>query len=285
MLFDHFNSTSKKLYTSLVFAIAASLFFGLCPNLHAQSSPLTVQPSTGNVGIGTTNPAYKLQVVGNTNLTGNAAHNFLKIDTTASLKSVYMGTDQGGGAPYFAVAQNINDPTRTWQMLISVDNWFQIARPGEAGKLYIGGDGTVWVNGVLSAVVKNFAIDHPMAPKEKQLFHSSLEGPEIAVYYRGEAELVNGAALVVLPDYFESLTRKEERTVQLTAVGGWAPLYVESPIQNGQFTVKAAQGGGTTQRFYWEVKAVRSDVSRLVVEQQKGTPGRPNLAATPFVRP
>src|SRR5574341_1681542 len=32
------------------------------PPLHAQTSPLTIQPSTGHVGIGTTNPATPLEI-------------------------------------------------------------------------------------------------------------------------------------------------------------------------------------------------------------------------------
>jgi hypothetical protein len=59
---------------------------------------------------------------------------------------------------------------------MSQDNWFQIARPDEAGKLYIGGDGTVWVNGVLSAVVKNFAIDHPLVPRKSSYFTHHWKG-------------------------------------------------------------------------------------------------------------
>src|SRR5574341_429531 len=35
------------------------------PPLHAQTSPLTIQPSTGRVGIGTTGPVRRLTVAGN----------------------------------------------------------------------------------------------------------------------------------------------------------------------------------------------------------------------------
>ena len=51
---------------------------------------------------------------------------------------------------------------------------------------------------------KFFRIDHPLAPERKYLEHCSLEGPEAAVYYRGEARLLDGVATVVLPDYFEA---------------------------------------------------------------------------------
>ena len=51
-------------------AIAAALTFTLPAGLHAQASPLTVQPSTGRVGVGNTNPAYPLDVTGTVNATG-----------------------------------------------------------------------------------------------------------------------------------------------------------------------------------------------------------------------
>lgn len=77
---------------------------------------------------------------------------------------------------------------------------------------------------------------------------------------------------VILPSYFEALTRKELRTVQLTPIQGWSPLYVADEIQDGRFTVRTAAGENLNQRFYWEVKAVRADVPQLVVERMKENP-------------
>jgi hypothetical protein len=54
---------------------SAKLFFGFLvslafsPIVYAQSSPLTVQPSSGRVGVGNTNPAYHLDVSGTVNAT------------------------------------------------------------------------------------------------------------------------------------------------------------------------------------------------------------------------
>lgn len=124
------------------------------------------------------------------------------------------------------------------------------------------------VNGTFTATSKNFQIDHPLDPAKKFLVHSALEGPEVAVYYRGEAQLVNGEVEIALPSYFEALTRKEQRTVQLTPIKGWSPLYVSDEIQEGRFTVRSA-GATRAQRFYWEVKAVRADIAPLVVEKEK----------------
>lgn len=48
---------------AMAFVLAGTL------NLYAQSSPLTVQPSTGRVGVGTTNPGYTVDVNGTVNAT------------------------------------------------------------------------------------------------------------------------------------------------------------------------------------------------------------------------
>lgn len=51
----------------LICLFVAIIISGMSPLiLHAQPSPLTVQPSTGNVGIGTNNPAYRFDVQGGT---------------------------------------------------------------------------------------------------------------------------------------------------------------------------------------------------------------------------
>jgi hypothetical protein len=127
---------------------------------------------------------------------------------------------------------------------------------------------TLHVVGTFTASgAKQFEIPHPLDTQHKRLVHAAIEGPEAAVYYRGQAQLVDGQVIVTLPPYFEALTRKEERTVQLTAIGAWTPLYVDGEIDAGRFIVRTVPGGTPTLRFYWEVKAVRADVAPLTVER------------------
>ncbi|WP_372371241.1 hypothetical protein [Candidatus Uabimicrobium sp. HlEnr_7] len=126
------------------------------------------------------------------------------------------------------------------------------------------------VLGKLNAKTKQFVIDHP-TDNEKDLQHSTLEGPEIGVYYRGESQLINGEKAIVLPDYFEALTHIENRTVLITAKcdGQNISALAASAVRDGKFTVKAIDGRNKEQSFYWEVKAIRSDVSPLQVEVSK----------------
>ncbi len=133
--------------------------------------------------------------------------------------------------------------------------------------------GNTNIQGTLYAYTKNFMIDHPLDPENKKLVHSSLEGPEVGVYYRGESQLENGKAEVVLPNYFEALTRKENRTVLLTpkfdSFDEPVSQLAASAVENGKFKVKATDSQNPNQKFYWEVKAVRADIAPLEVERLK----------------
>ncbi len=125
-------------------------------------------------------------------------------------------------------------------------------------------DGVIWGNTMI-ATVKNFVIDHPLKDGY-QLVHSSLEGPEIGVFYRGTAKLVNGRAIVALPDYFDALTRDHTATVLLTAKGDAPFLLSYDRFDEKSFVVHSTKADG---EFDWEVKAIRADVAPLEIERKK----------------
>jgi hypothetical protein len=123
----------------------------------------------------------------------------------------------------------------------------------------------------LTATHKSFRICHPLAPA-KTLYHGCLEGPEAGVYYRGEAQLIHGRAVVSLPDYFEALTRTAGRTAMLTPIwteGLPVSALAASEVRNGMFIVVATDDKNPSQRFCWEVKAVRADIEPLEVEPEE----------------
>ena len=63
------NWTARERLPRFGWAFSIALILGLPLRLLAQSSPLTVQPSSGNVGVGNTGPGYKLDVAGTVNAT------------------------------------------------------------------------------------------------------------------------------------------------------------------------------------------------------------------------
>lgn len=86
-----FARHNTKARGGFITATIAALLIALSPNLYAQS-PLTVQPSTGNVGIGTTAPAVPFHVM--ENATGAIA----KIEQTASCGGAALSIQQSGSS-------------------------------------------------------------------------------------------------------------------------------------------------------------------------------------------
>jgi hypothetical protein len=183
---------------------------------------------TGSAGIGTATPREKLEVGGNLQVDGNRTY-LTGVDGTAVHWLMVGGKAEGTNNAL----------------------GFDLAK-----KQVIAGNG--WI--------KNFLIDHPLDPKNKFLAHSTLEGPEAAVFYRGQGRLLNGESTVKLPGYFEKLTRKDGRTVQLTARGKEPFLLSYTDITDGSFNVYGTRSDG---EFSWEVKAVRADVAPLETERLK----------------
>jgi hypothetical protein len=62
-----FTNHINRIHSRFIVGATAALLFALPCALFAQSSPLTVQPSTGRVGVGNTNPAYPVYVAGTVN--------------------------------------------------------------------------------------------------------------------------------------------------------------------------------------------------------------------------
>jgi hypothetical protein len=195
--------------------------------------------------------------------------------TTMSVQSD-AGPLQLGGAPNVIVTTDVQ-----WAATASTPGRMHLTGPERCyilhkegliiGKEW-GGNGSLSVQGT-----KNFHIDHPADPT-RSLVHSVVEGPEAAVFYRGEAALVDGRCEVELPAYFEALTRKDARTVQLTPrFSGDGPItsLAAGDVVGGKFRVRAIDDRAPAQRFYWEVKAVRADVDPIEVEPLKSESAAP----------
>jgi hypothetical protein len=127
--------------------------------------------------------------------------------------------------------------------------------------------GNFHANGnITSGGAKSFRIVHPL-DDTKNLTHTAIEGPENAVFYRGEGQTDDtGAATITLPDYFEALTLPTDRTVQLTE------LFEDDSVELGKLAASRVKDGAfkvrseyASQKFYWEVKAVRADIDPLEV--------------------
>ena len=110
---------------------------------------------------------------------------------------------------------------------------------------------------------KPFDIPHPSKPETHLLRYISLEGPEIAVYFRGKLEDTN---VIELPEYWKDLIHPESISVNLTPYGTYQELYVEKIVWGQQIIVKNRESGPTN--CYFTVYAERKDMEKLIVEYE-----------------
>ena len=102
-------------------------------------------------------------------------------------------------------------------------------------------EGNVQVNGNFSATgTKAFVQTHPTDPS-REIVYVALEGGEAGTYERGTGTLINGKAVVALPEHFGLVTASENLTIQLSSRGEWLQLYTVE-LDPTQFVVREAQG-------------------------------------------
>jgi hypothetical protein len=104
---------------------------------------------------------------------------------------------------------------------------------------------------------KTFIIDHPTDPT-RHLVHACIEGPEVGVYYRGQASIEQGATstLIHLPSYVSVFAT--DFTVQITPIyrlGQPISTYAATDVVNGTFEVYGPPGS-----FNWLVNASRRPI-------------------------
>jgi hypothetical protein len=116
--------------------------------------------------------------------------------------------------------------------------------------------GNLTIISSLSKGSGTFAIDHPQDPKNKILFHSFVESPDVKNIYDGVAELnENGEATITLPDYFEALNK--DFRYQFFAIDEAMPnLHISREVENNQFTIAGGEPGGEVS---WQVTGIRHD--------------------------
>jgi hypothetical protein len=200
--------------------------------------------STGNVGIGTTNPSDKLHtysptVVYNSIESGAATNAGVRLKNT--LSDWYIINDSNGELQFYRS-----------DIRLLIDS---------AGNVGIGTNDPQYkleVNGSFAATTKSFVIDHPTKPGYR-LRHGSLEGPENGVYVRGRST----DPIIHLPDYWVALVDADSITITLTPIGSSGAPRVER-IENNKVYIFSEDSRPLD--YFYMVNAERVDVAPLEVE-------------------
>jgi len=102
------------------------------------------------------------------------------------------------------------------------------------------------VLGAFESTVKFFVAPHP-TDTNKEITYVSLEGPEAATFVRVRTNLVNGEAIISLPETYAMVTADDGLTAQVTPRGEWLQLYVADVNRaNSSCGKPRARTGGLT---------------------------------------
>ncbi len=131
--------------------------------------------------------------------------------------------------------------------------------------------GNFAVTGAISKGSGTFVIDHPLDPKNKLLYHSFVESPDVKNFYDGIATLdKKGEAVIRLPAYFDALNK--DIRYQLKPIGAPMPdLYVKEEEHDNRFAIGGGVPGG---KVSWQITGIRHDpyilANPIVPEVEKG---------------
>jgi hypothetical protein len=121
----------------------------------------------------------------------------------------------------------------------------------------------VYSNGNTGATgTKSFVEPHP-TDASKVIRYVSLEGNESGTYFRGTAQIVNGEAVIQVPEDFRIVTDADGLTVQVTPVGAPAVVWVASQdlnqiVLNSRNDVKVHYLAQGVRKAYKDFQAIEN---------------------------
>jgi len=149
---------------------------------------------------------------------------------------------------------------------------------GLQARMYVDAGGT----GYVEADVKSFVSENPDDPTT-EIRYACPEGPEAAAYVRGTATLVDGRAVVQLPDHFTAVADLDGITVQLTPHSADSKGLAAIERTTEQITVQELGGGHGNYAFDFSVMCTRKGYQdfQVVVPKRTGARDAPGTFTVP----
>lgn len=239
--------------------------------------------SSGNIGIGTSNPGAKLDVNGlgafnQININGSGAETLyvagsgaitdnLHVDGTIRSRGI-IRKDNSAGSQRVSLnittadagfvgsrgPNGINNVVVSHLFNFPNNGFVEVEDSGgtqQAG-MYVNADG----DGIVFGDTKNFRVQNPNQ-EGTEIWYASLEGPEAAAYIRGTGHLVNGFAVITFPEHFLAVASSQGMTVQLTPLSADSKglAAVEKSLEG--VVVQELSSGVGTYDFDYSVTAIR----------------------------
>jgi hypothetical protein len=206
-----------------------------------------IQNSTGNVAIGGSTGAYRLDILhgGATGILNKSSGSFSVLDIDAFSGDAAIRFANNGVNQW-----NIRNQPGTDHLQI-----FELGGGGERMRIE-NTTGRVVINGDLTVLgAKAFTMDHPLDPANKTLVHAAVESNEVLNTYSGNITTDgSGKATVKLPAYFEALNK--DFRYQLTVIGSFAQAIIAKKVTGNQFEIATNQ---PNVEVSWQVTGVRND--------------------------
>jgi len=233
------------------------------PTSATAAARMTIKDA-GNVGIGTDNPATRLQIDNGGVGTVDSAYSLaIRGDGIDGVQIISDASQQG------RIVFGDNSDNDIGRISYDHSDDSMSFRTNGSEKVYITSAGNVGIGtdspsnaldvvGHFSATSKSFLIDHP-TKENKKLQYASLEGPENGVYVRG----TTNEETIELPEYWSELVHDESITVVLTPIDKKQDLFI---IKKSNKLIKI---GGVEGSYDYVVYGERKDIEKLEIEPLK----------------